>query len=249
MDEVRILSLDIETRPNLAYVWSLWDQNVALNQLVDVSEVICFAAKWYGHPKIEFYSVHGVGKETMVKEAYRLLDECDVVMGFNSRSFDLPRLNQEFLLAGMTPPSPYKQIDLFRACKTAFAFPSNKLEYISKALGLKGKVRHEGFDLWVRCMQGDEHAWRTMERYNRRDVVLTEQLYEKIKPWIPNHPSIAAMKGEDVCPTCGSEGMRRGITYTAQSAFQLYQCRNTECARYYRATRREWGVSVREVAV
>ncbi|CAJ6797142.1 RNase H superfamily protein [Burkholderia pseudomallei] len=29
----RILSLDIETSPILGYVWSLWKQNVSLNQI------------------------------------------------------------------------------------------------------------------------------------------------------------------------------------------------------------------------
>ena len=247
-NEVRILSLDIETRPNLAFVWGLWDQNVGLNQLVEEVEVICFGAKWYGHPKVEFYSVHGDGKEQMIAEAYRLLDECDVAMGFNSRKFDIPHLNREFLVAGYTPPSPYRQVDLYLACRKQFNFPSNKLAHISKALGLEGKVSHEGFELWTKCMAGDAKAWATMERYNRQDVVLVEQLYERLKPWIPNHPSMAAMSGEDVCPTCGSsDTMRRGTAYTPQSAFQQFQCQS--CGRYFRGTARDFGVRVREVAL
>ena len=57
----RTLLLDIETRPNLAYVWGLWDQRVGINQLVSNSEVICYGAKWVGQKKTYFLSVHHDG--------------------------------------------------------------------------------------------------------------------------------------------------------------------------------------------
>jgi len=247
-DEPRILLLDIETRPNLGYVWSLWQQDVGLHALVEATEVICFAAKWLGKPRVEFYSVHDDGKPEMVQNAHRLLDEADAIMTYNGKSFDLPHLNREFLIAGLTPPSPYKQIDLFLTVKRQFQFPSNKLAYVSKALGLSGKATHEGFDLWVKCMAGDEQAWKTMRRYNKRDVTLLEELYEKLRPWVVNHPSFAAITGNDeTCPACGSEDLqRRGFAYTAQTAYQQYQCQ--ECGKWSRGTKREYGVTVREIA-
>ena len=244
-DEVRILLLDIETRPNLGYVWSLWQQDIGLHALVEATEVICFAAKWLGKPAVDFYSVHEHGKEEMVAQAHRLLDESDVIMTFNGKSFDLPHLNREFLLADLTPPSPYKQIDLFLTVKRQFNFPSNKLAYVSKVLGLKGKAEHEGFELWVKCMAGDDKAWKTMQRYNKRDVVLLEELYQRLRPWVINHPSFAAMSGDEVCPACGSADLqRRGFAYTAQSAFQQLFCK--VCGKWSRSTRREFGTTVRE---
>jgi hypothetical protein len=74
---LRLLTLDIETRPNLAHVWALWDQNVGLSQIVEVGSVICFAAKWHGERKVHFASDHHDGHEAMITRAHELMDEAD----------------------------------------------------------------------------------------------------------------------------------------------------------------------------
>jgi hypothetical protein len=147
--------------------------------------------------------------------------------------FDIPHLQQEFLLAGLGPPSPYKQIDLCRVVKRRFSFPSNKLEYVVSALGIGHKVKHEGFDLWIKCLAGDGAAWERMERYNKRDVTLLEDLYTYLLPWIGQHPSYAALTGDRVCPACGgSHVIKRGSYLTQVSLFQAYQCK--DCGAYSR---------------
>ena len=80
----KILVLDIETKPALAYVWGLFDQNIGLNQIVEVGSVICFAAKWYDERKVMFHSDHHDGHEAMIEEvrstgaAIRLITDGDV---------------------------------------------------------------------------------------------------------------------------------------------------------------------------
>ncbi|MCI0528756.1 MAG: hypothetical protein L0Y56_15060, partial [Nitrospira sp.] len=54
---VRILLLDIETAPNVAHVWGLWNQHVRINQLMASGYVMCWAAKWLGEEHIHFSSV------------------------------------------------------------------------------------------------------------------------------------------------------------------------------------------------
>jgi hypothetical protein len=184
----------------------------------------------------------------MVSKVWSLLDEADVVLTYNGTSFDLPYLNGEMLLAGMKPPSPYRQIDLLLAVRKQFKFPSNKLAYITEALGLEGKVKHEGFELWTKCMAGDPKAWKKMERYNKRDVTLLEELYELLQPWIPSHPSHAAFTGEHVCPACGSDDLkRRGFAYTAVSKFDQWLC--SSCGKWSRSTHRETGAGITAVTV
>jgi hypothetical protein len=244
---VRTLLIDIETSPNLAHVWDLWNQNVGLNQLIESTEMLCFSAKWLGKEEIGFSSVYGDGKETMVHAAHMLLDMADVVMHFNGKSFDVPHLNREFLLAGLKPPSPYRQIDLLLAIRKQFRFPSNKLAYVSKALGLAGKVEHEGHVLWVKCLAGDSEAWARMETYNRQDVQLLEELYEHLQPWIPGHPSHGSFTGEDVCPACGSANLaKQGHAYTQMSRFQRYRC--GDCGKWSRSNKRDQSTGITEVA-
>lgn len=248
---MKTLYIDIETSPNIAHVWGLWKQNVGLNQLMETTDVICFASKWHGEP-IEFFSNQGPGgKDFMVKQAHGLLDRADAVVHYNGESFDVPHLNREFLLLGLTPPSPYKQIDLLKAVKRTFRFPSNKLDHVSKATGLAGKVGHEGHELWVKCMAGDPDAWRRMEEYNRQDVQLLEELYGVLRPWIPGHPNVAlydeSTEGLLCCPACGSDRViKSGFAYTQVTRYQRYQCR--DCGKWFRDGRRDGSADGRSVA-
>ncbi len=243
-----VLCLDLETSPSLAHVWSLWDQRIGINQLESVTEVLCFAAKWLDVKRsMVFYSVHEHGKEEMVRQAHSLLDQADVVMTYNGRKFDIPHLNREFVQAGLTPPAPYQQIDLYTVAKARFRFISNKLEHVSTQLSLPGKAKHEGFELWRKCLADDAAAWKRMEKYNRQDVVLLEDVYHVLQPWIPSHPNRALYDNHTGCPTCGSEDLqRRGFSRTATSSFQRWQC--TACGAWSRSGRRTSGVDLRRDA-
>jgi hypothetical protein len=246
--QVRVLLLDIETSPSLAYIWSLWDQSVPLIRVEAVTEVMCFAAKWQGERSMHFYSTFIDGHEEMIAAAHRLLDEADVVIHYNGERFDIPHLNREFLLYGMTPPAPYRQIDLFRTVKRRFKFVSNKLEHVSTQLGLAGKAKHEGFDLWRKCIEGDESAWRRMERYNRQDVKMLEDLYLKLQPWIPNHPHRGLYDGEGGCPACsGTTLHKRGFAVTQTSTYQRYRC--ADCGVWLRSAKRAMGTDMRQVVL
>jgi ribosomal protein S27AE len=226
----RILTLDCETSPIEAHAWGLWQQNISINQIMKPTRMISFAAKWYGVKKTEFYSVYHDTAEVMVQKAWELIDQADILITFNGISFDMKHLNREFVTAGLTPPSPVQHIDLLNVVKKNFRFPSNKLQYVTTALGLSGKVGHEGHGLWVRCLAGDEDAWKLMRKYNIGDVVLTEQLYDRLLPWVTNHPNIDS----DGCPNCGGVEMaKEGFAFTNQGKYQRYRC--TTCGKWSRS--------------
>lgn len=224
---MKILHLDIESSPNTAHVWGLWQQNVSINQLMESSYVLCYAAKWHGSDEIIFDSVHQSRPKTMLKGIHGLLNEADAVVHYNGTKFDIPTLNKEFILHNYNPPSPYKQIDLLRVVRSQFRFPSNKLDYVAQRLGLGKKHEHEGHELWVKCMNGDKDAWKRMEDYNIQDVVLLEQLYNKLLPWIKNHPNQNLFNESVVCPTCGSHHLqKRGTAISTAGVYQRYQCKS-----------------------
>lgn len=231
---MKILFLDLETSPNLAYVWGLWQQNVSINQMVSSTEVICFGARWYGQRKVHFSSVHHDGKQAMLKAIHELLDEADAVVGWNSATFDMKHLKREFIENDMLPPSPSKDIDLMRVAKSQFRFPSNKLDYVAQKLGIGKKVKHSGFDLWIGAMAGDDKAWREMKKYQLQDVNLLVDLYEKFLPWVKNHP-IRLSEGL-TCVNCGSGHLQaRGIAKTSSAVYQRYQCQG--CGRWQRSAK------------
>jgi hypothetical protein len=250
-DGPRILVLDIETAPNLAYVWGLWDQRVGLSQLVAPSSVLCFAAKWHGKPKIHFASDHHDGHTKMIEKAHALMDEADAIVHYNGRAFDIKHLRREFLLAGLGPTSPHKDIDLLTVTRSKFKFVSNKLAHVSVELGLEGKAETGGFELWRDCMAGDAAAWRTMKSYNVQDVKLTEELYDRLLPWIDNHPHHGLygprFEDEDRCQRCGCPDLiRRGFYITNVGRYQRFRC--TKCLGYSRGRKTVGRVDARGVA-
>jgi hypothetical protein len=248
-DGLRLLTLDLETSPNIAHVWGLWKNNVSLNQLIQSTNVISFAAKWHGDKRVLFRSDHHDGHEVMIQKAHGLLGEADAVIHYNGKSFDMPHLRREFLLARMDPPKPYKDIDLLLTMRKHFRFVSNKLDYITQALGLEGKVHHEGHNLWVRCMAGDPKAWAIMRKYNKMDVVQTEKLFDILRPWIdglPN-PALYSDSDEQTCERCGGHTFqKRGFAFTQLGAYQQYQCQG--CKSWSRSAKRHHGVDLRGVS-
>jgi DNA polymerase elongation subunit (family B) len=244
----RILTIDIENRPNLGYIWGLFDQNIGITQLVEVAETISFAAKWHGESKVMFYSTYHDGKQTMLEEAHRLLSEADIVVGYNSKGFDMKHLNREFLLAGLGAPAPYAQVDLLLHVRKQFKFTSNKLDFIAQALGLGSKTSHSGFQLWIDCMKEDPKAWALMRKYNKQDVVITEKLYDKLLPWIHPHPHVGIYTGEqDCCPNCGGTDLKpQGKAYTTAGVYQRFKC--AECGKWSRGKHKLASVDVRGIS-
>lgn len=250
---MKILLLDIETSPNIAHVWGLFKQNVGLNQLMETGEVICFAAKWVGKDKIYFASTHHSGKANMLKLAHKLLEEADVVVHYNGERFDIPHLNTEFVQMKMMPPASFKQIDLYKTVKSNFRFTSNKLAHVAVELGVGKKVKHEGHELWVKCMAGIPEAWESMREYNTQDTVLLEDLYFVLLPWLKVSVNAGMYGDQDTmqCPNCASEKLhKRGFSYTSVSKFQRYQCQG--CGAWSRgrtnlATEGRENIVVREI--
>lgn len=235
-DSPKILTLDIETSPSMAYVWKLWKENIPLARLVDTGEVMCLSAKWYGVDEPMFYSKFHNGEQEMVQAAHYLLSESDIIVTYNGKKFDVPHLNREFITHELTPPAPYSHIDLYHTVRSKFKFASNKLDHVAEQLGLGNKFEHSGFDLWVKCMGGDPEAWEEMKTYNIQDVILTEQVYDKVKPWVTGVPHYSLFTDDTetpACSVCGSAELRKqGHAITTSSVYQRYRC--ADCGKYTR---------------
>ena len=234
MGHPRILTLDIETAPAVVETFSLYDATIPIHRVREPGYVLGFGYKWRGERKVGWVQTDGIANVAL--EARELLDQADIVVTYNGDKFDLRHLNREIWLAGETPPSPYKSIDLFRVVKRRFKLESNKLDFVAQQLGLGKKIATE-YDLWRRCMAGDDLAWRKMARYCKQDVKLTEQLYDELLPWIPNHPHVGLWIDSNVrmCPTCGSHNLtRQGVRHAVAVSYQRFQCQ--DCGAWSRGT-------------
>lgn len=218
-----MLILDIETSPAIAYVWRLFDETISLDQLIAPGGTLCFSAKWLDERKMHFHSEWGDGREGMVKAAHRLISEADAIVTYNGDRFDLPKLQGEFLLASLPPPPPVTSIDVYKAVKK-LGLQSNKLAFVGPLLTGEGKLKHEGWALWTAVMNGCPKAQRKMQRYCSQDVKLLESVYQKVLPYIPNHPHLGMTAGV-ACGACGSRNTQsRGVRRTKSSQIQRIQC-------------------------
>jgi DNA polymerase elongation subunit (family B) len=225
---MKLLTLDIETRPIEAYAWGIWNQNIGINQIKHPGALLCFAAKFRDERATHFASAWEDGDKGMTRKLYRLLDQADAVTGWNSDKFDLRWINSQFLKHKMGKPSPYAKVDLMKSVKRQVMLPSYKLDFVAQWLGVGEKVKTGGFELWTDVLAGKVAARNKMKKYNIGDVKLTEAVFDRLhaKGWVLGLPNASIGDG-DVCPNCGSDNlMCQGQRETKTRTYQRYQCRN-----------------------
>jgi hypothetical protein len=229
----RILLLDIETAPNIAYVWGAWKQNVGLKQWVKKTHIMSIAWKWLDEDGISYTENRKADDKKIVKLIYDLLDQADIVVAHNGQKFDLPTIIGRGVVHGFKPPSPYFIVDTLLTAKRELRLVSNSLANLCEELGLPAKDDHKkypGFELWLGCLRGEDEAWEEMRDYNIADVVSLEALYLRLRPYMRNHPNVARFgeEGEVACPKCGSKNIEyRGYYYTrAGLCYRRFVCKD-----------------------
>lgn len=230
----KILVLDIETKPAQAYVWKMWDVNISPEMLISPGGTLCVGAKWFGEKTRFFFADWIQGHKGMLEGIHKLLEEADAVVTYNGDKFDLPKLNGEFILNGLPPVAPVTSIDLIKTVRK-FGFDMNRLGFVGPLLGLGDKIKHEGFSLWAKVLAEDPKAQVRMMRYCIQDIVLTEALYKKVRPFIRNHPHLGLTKSK-ACGSCGSHHVHsRGFRRTKAFKIQRLQCQ--DCGSWSDGTR------------
>ena len=228
---MQLLELDIETAPKQAFVWGMWKQNIAPNQLIQDWFMLTWAARWYGSTaimgrRLRSSEVKRQDDTSLLMPLWDLMNRADVIIGHNVDRFDWPSINTRFIKAEMPPPSPYRTIDTLKEARKNFKFSSNRLDYLGQFLGV-GRKKETTMELWVRCVNGEDQALKEMLDYNKQDVILLEEVYKKIRPYMKNHPNHAVFKtdGRPCCPSCGSTNIQSRGTYETQvGIYRRYWC-------------------------
>ena len=225
----KVLFIDLESAPTSAYIWKRWKENIGLSQDISEGYLLTYSAKWHGEDLMMSNRIHSPEDDrALTLEIAELFEQADVIVAHNAKRFDVPLTLTRMLYNGLVPPSPYKVVDTLEIAKKVFKFPSNSLDSLASYLGLDRKIHHEGFDLWKKCTAGEDEAFETMLEYNRQDVVVLEQVYEKLAPWYSQHPNLSVYynDGQHHCPLCGSTDFTEvdKHAFTQQSEFYAYRC-------------------------
>lgn len=216
-DHPKVLLLDIETAPCLAYIWRLWEEVRSHNNIEWDWYILSWSAKWLGSDEImckslRSYKGYKPGSEDdskLLADMRTLLCEAEYVVTQNGDQFDIKKLNTRMLMNGLNPPTPYRSIDTKKIAKRIFGFTSNSLDYMAHVLLGEKKLKTD-LDLWKDCLRGDSRAWEQMERYNKRDVELLERVYLRLRAWDHLHPNMNLTTANDnmACTVCGSHHVK-----------------------------------------
>jgi hypothetical protein len=225
----RVLTLDIERIPGLAPVWDQKTRWIGAQTWRRLPRTICVGYHWYDkrHPAL-IAEWDDTNRVNFVNAAWELLDQADVIVTFNGKRFDLPHLKGMFAEAGMPPPSPWRNVDLFQVARTAFGFESKSLDHLCQRLGVVGKRGRYDAAQAEAAASGDERAQAALTRYCKADVKATVAVYDALRAWIPNHPHIGHTSSETLtCPNCGGTDLEPNGSYRAITMeYAQYRCRH-----------------------
>lgn len=241
----KILVYDIECTGILGYAYGTHDTSI--HKIIEQPILLSFSYAWYEpgkRPKIicrtladmDTYDVDPKNDRLLTKELWELIDEAQVLIGHNSKSFDDKMANMFFLKHRLGPTSPYKQIDTKLMASSIGRFPSKSLNNLSDFFGNGQKTETTHADLWWDSINGGaagRKAMKKMATYNNQDVKLTIDLYEILRPHFRRHPILSRLSGDsDACPRCGSHDYRvRAYRSTDVSMYHQFSC--NECGGYF----------------
>jgi hypothetical protein len=230
----KVVTLDIERVPG-RFAADFWDLNAFKNRRISPAEVtewprtICLAWRWLGQRPVHFAAEWDKGgHEGMLRKAHEVYDQADIVVGHNLISFDTKHLRTGWRDLGLTPPSPFKQVDTLTQARKAFGDESMQLVALTQRLGIETKTDAYQVAVARAAVAGDRKAQRRLAAYNKGDIIATEALYLKLLPWMTGHPhrGLYNLDDQDCCGRCGKTDTleKRGYATTQVGKYQQYKC-------------------------
>jgi DNA polymerase elongation subunit (family B) len=213
--------VDTEISPHLTYTYDTYEADVV--KMVRPQFFLSFQYKVLGSKKVHVialpdfkahYRKNPYSDELLVKEVWKILDKADVLIGHNLNAFDCKKLNARFAYWGLPAPSGYQTIDTLTLARGKFGFPGNSLAKLADYLNVPQQKLHFGIEQWIECIEGNLKTWKKEKEYGARDIVVTEQVYYKLRSYLKNHPHMFPDDWELKCHACGSQNLvSKGYRY------------------------------------
>jgi hypothetical protein len=242
MPQPRVILWDIETTHNLVAVFTLKNQDwINAENILQERYVVCAAWKVLGEKTIHAVSTLNDAKRFaknphddmhVLQTLHKVLSGADIIVAHNGDQYDIKFTEARMLIQGLPPLPPLVKVDTLTAARSRFLFNANNLDYLGQMLGL-GRKKPTPRGLWLKVLNGDKAAIRTMVAYNKGDVSLLEKVYLRLRPYMPNHTN-RELFGQEGCPRCGSaEVQRRGFHRSTTLMYQKFVC--VACGGWFRS--------------
>ena len=251
---VKALTIDIERLPGQVSVQHrgftidgpVWDLNalkhiigrrIHADDVIEWPRTICAAARWYGEEDVMFAAEWEVGGyDAFMREVWSWVDEADILIGHNMAAFDSKHLMSGWAEMGLPAPSPFKVIDTLKIARGSLNMESNTLDSLAKRLGVESKSDKYDVRVAQAAVAGDKDAQARIEGYNRGDIVASEALFDRLRPYARNIPHLGMWTDDEMaCPSCGHTMTATGKTVHANvQRYEHLHCPN--CGSHARGT-------------
>lgn len=233
---IKRLFFDIETSPMLVYSWRIGNKiSLSHENIVKNWGIITICYKWEFEDEVHSLTWDNQNDKEILKDFIKIALQADEMIGHNGDRFDIKKIRTRCIYHRIPMMPKYRTLDTLKKSRGSFYFDSNKLDYIGEYLGLGRKMQHEGFSLWIKCLNNDEKALDTMVEYCMRDVVLLEDVYHALEHYIkPNtHAGVHNGLPKWSCPICASESVKFVKTDVTQKGTlsRVVQC--DDCGQVY----------------
>ena len=205
---IRRLFFDIETSPMIVYSWRVgWKLTIPTDNIIEDWKIICISYKWEHEEKVKNFTWDkNHCDKKMLEDFIKIANTADELVAHNGDRFDIKKIRTRCIFHRIPTFPKYRTLDTLKKAKSGFNFNSNRLDYIAKFLGVGAKLDHEGFNMWVKCMQGDKQALKDMVKYCDMDIIVLEDVFLTLQSYIkPNtHAGVIHGNMKHSCPTCGN---------------------------------------------
>lgn len=232
--KAKLITLDIETSARVGLFFGN-TYNASIAKVVQEMYIFGFSWKPIGK-KVQscyiwdfpLYKKEPRNDIEVVKKWIEVVNDADVVIGHNSRSFDDKVMMGRVISHRLPAPMPFATVDTKADLKKVSRNDSNKLNDLATNWGYGQKNDTGGIDLWWDCMCGDKKAQKKMVKYCEQDVKLTEQVYLHERPYI-KHPALNVLENRpESCPKCGSNKIHSNnasnFKITSTKLYRYYRC-------------------------
>ncbi len=250
----KVLTLDIERVPGrasvrhrgLAITGDFWDlggwkhtigRRIHADDVIEWPRTICAAWKWYDNPDVHFAAEWEVGGyDGFMRRLWDVVDTCDVIVGHNMAGFDERHLLGGWAEMGLPAPSPYKIIDTLKVARGRFSMESNTLDALAKRLGVDAKTDKYDVTTAKAAVAGDRDAQAKLSEYNRGDIIASEALFDRPRPYAKGIPHLGMWTDDPLaCPNCGATMRLTGKRVHANvQAYEALTC--PTCGAHARGT-------------
>jgi uncharacterized protein YprB with RNaseH-like and TPR domain len=230
------LFFDIETSYNIGSFWSLGKQYISYQNIIHERAIICICYKWENEKTVKSlnWDINQCDKK-MLQDFLKVVNDADELVTQNGDNFDIKWLRTRCIKHGIPMFPSYTSLDTYKKAKSGFKFNSNSLDYMGMFLGLGKKDKVALSDWNDIILRKDKKALEKMIKYCKQDVLLLEQVYNKLSPYITPKTHFGALNGlgSMSCPECGSLNMKLSKTRVTSLGTKRYQLQCGNCGKYH----------------